>query len=133
MVDEDYLATELDCLVASKIMDCLFWLDKDRDQVVYRVKGELFPWDSCMTPGRKRFEKLTPEEAAGIEFYEKPPRYSKKIKQAWEVVEKLSDRAEFSLTKTGKQWTARFGRRSAVAKTAEKAICLAALGKKNEA
>ncbi len=132
LIDPDYRATELDCKIAIIIMGWRFWRDKERDQVVYSGKGALPPWEWGMTPGRKRFERLTAAQASRMEFYDKPPRFSRKIKYVWEVVEYVSPTRDFSVARSGRQWTARFGTRKATAKTAAKAICLAILGSRKE-
>ncbi len=131
-MDDEYRSTELDCKVAAVVMGWRFWKDKERNQVVYQLKGDLPPWDCGMTPWRKRFERLTPAQAARMEFYEKPPRFSRKMKYAWRLLKKTSPTKDFSLERSGGRWTASFGARKASAKTAEMAICLAALGSKKE-
>lgn len=131
-LDPDYRATELDCRVAATVMGWRFWKHKERDQVFYSGKGELPPWEWGMTGRRSQFERLTPAQASRMEFHDKPPRFSRKIKYAWEALKKVSPTKAFAVARSGGQWTACFGTRKATAKTAAKAICLAILGSRKE-
>lgn len=132
LLPEDFRATELDCKVAAMVMGWLFWKDKERDQVHCRVKGESFPWESWTTPGKKRFERVTPAQAARMEFYEEAPKFSQEIEYAWEALEEASSTQHFSLERSGEQWIASFGPRKASAKTAAVAICLALVSSRKE-
>lgn len=127
--EDDCKATQLDCLVADKIMGWRLWKDKELDQVVIWLKGDLSPWGAQYKPDRKRFEKVAPAKAARMEFCGEAPKFSRNMEAAWEVVKKMSRWGNFSLNKVGNEWAATFGVREATAKTAAKAICLAALMK----
>lgn len=132
LIDPDYRATELDCKIAAIVMGWRFWKHNERDQVFYSAKGELPPWEWGMTGRRKQFERLTSAQASRMEFHDKPPRFSRKIKYAWEVLDYVSPTKDFSVARSGEQWTAFFGKKKASAKTAAKAICLAILGSRKE-
>jgi len=107
-------STELDREVAAKVY-------KDSIPHEWRRIGDIGAYDECMVCGE------TAGEGKGEELGCIPP-FSGCIEAAWKLVEKLSeDLCDFSLEKSGFNWTASWPGFHATSNSPCRAICLAAM------